>query len=487
MNRGKICKSILLSFCICTSLILPSCSINPATGEQQFTGLMSPQQEVAVGASEHQQIIKEYGGIYNHPGLQAYVNDIGQKLARGSDRRDVQYHFTLLNSPVVNAFALPGGYIYITRGILAVANSEDELAGVIAHEIGHVAARHQAARYSQGVLASLGAVVLSAAIGSEGINEALSIGTNLYMSSYSREQENEADKLGVRYLSRAGYDTMGVSRFLANMENYLNVEVKAAHKPASEFSYFSSHPDTGERVQAAAIEAGRYPPCNCVASARYLPMLRGMIYGDDGTQGFVRGQQFYHPDLDMTFYIPRQYDVDNAPDKLVASGQDGTVVMLDIAGKHGQTTARDYLERVWLKGQPLAGRVETIDVNGKVAATLSVSGKYKGKVVDVRMVAIEWGPEQVIRLQMIIPARAMAAGIEDLKRMTYSFRHMTPFERKTVRPYSLQIITAKSSDTIGSLSGQMNVETMTTERFMALNGLTPSSRITSGQMYKVVK
>ena len=186
-------KTILLTS---TLITVTACSTNQATGRNQFTGLMPASQESQIGAQEHEKILAQYGGVVKDAALRNYVAAIGQKLVPYTERQDVQYTFTLLDSPVVNAFALPGGYVYITRGILTLANNESELAGVIGHEIGHVTARHSAERYSTSVLTGLGASILSAVINVNGASQALGLGANLYLSSYSRSQEHESDDSG---------------------------------------------------------------------------------------------------------------------------------------------------------------------------------------------------------------------------------------------------------------------------------------------------
>ncbi len=217
-------------FLILPILILSACSTNQATGRNQFTGLMPASQEAQIGTQEHQKILKQFGGAVKDKALRDYVTRVGEKIVPHTERKDVKYTFTLLDSPVVNAFALPGGYVYVTRGILTLANNEADLAGVIAHEIGHVTARHSAERYSTSVLTSIGASILSAAIKVDGASQALGLGANLYLSSYSRSQEHESDDLGIRYLSRAGYDTMGMANFLKSLEASSILEKKEAGK-----------------------------------------------------------------------------------------------------------------------------------------------------------------------------------------------------------------------------------------------------------------
>ena len=249
----KICKPLLMCSAIA---LLAGCSTNAATGRTQFAGLMSPQQETQVGASEHEKIVKQFG-LYKNSKLQSYVTEIGKRVSVNTERADVQYKFFVLDSPIVNAFALPGGYVYISRGLMALSNSEAELAGVLAHEIGHVTARHSAERYSHGVVTSLGAAVIAAAVDSTGVSQALGLGSNLYMSSYSRSQENEADSLGIRYLSKGGYEPKAMSSFLNAMQNQSAVDSKAKGEKSGGANYFSTHPATADRVAKTRNESAQ--------------------------------------------------------------------------------------------------------------------------------------------------------------------------------------------------------------------------------------
>ena len=259
--------------------LLASCSVNPATGQQQFAALMSPAKEAQVGMQEHGKIGQTFK--LSKPGepLHEYVNKIGQKLALHTERSDVQYQFFVIDDPMVNAFALPGGFIYVTRGLMAYANNESELAGVIAHEIGHVTGRHSAERYSHSILTTLGATVLSAALDSGTAAQALGLGTNLYLTSYSRGQEHEADGLGVRYLHRAGYAPQGVADFLRNLEAHSDLQARLAGQGnGTGFSYFSTHPRTADRVSETVAIAATYPDNNGIVEREgYLKRIEGMI------------------------------------------------------------------------------------------------------------------------------------------------------------------------------------------------------------------
>jgi predicted Zn-dependent protease len=238
---------------------------------------MSPGQESSVGASEHQKVEQQFG-FYNDPKLTAYVNEVGNKVTKDTERADVQYKFYVIDSPIVNAFALPGGYIYVSRGLLALANSEAELAAVLSHETGHITARHSAERYSHGVVTSLGAAVLGAAVGSDGVSQALGVGSNLYLSSYSRGQENEADMLGLRYMTRGGYEPSAMSSFLKSLQNDTSLESRMQGGDGGDStSYFSTHPATAERVSSTLSQAANYPKGGAVNHDRHLQMIENMI------------------------------------------------------------------------------------------------------------------------------------------------------------------------------------------------------------------
>ena len=206
-----------LALATTTPLLLSGCNVNPATGEEQFTAFMPPEEERRVGTQEHPKLVKAFGGLYDDPELQRYVASLGRLLQLTSEQPEPPFTFVVLDSPEVNAFALPGGYVHVTRGLMALANDEAELAGVIAHEIGHVTARHSAERYSHGLVAGLGAALLGAVIDNRTVSDIAQLAAGAYVKGYSRSQELEADMLGVRYLSRSGFDAIAMSSFLETM------------------------------------------------------------------------------------------------------------------------------------------------------------------------------------------------------------------------------------------------------------------------------
>jgi predicted Zn-dependent protease len=474
-------KPLLKLFTLASLIVLDACSVNPATGEKQFAALMSPQQEVSVGATEHDKIVKQYG-LINDPSLTAYVNKVGQRVTRETERSDVQYKFFIIDSPIVNAFALPGGYIYISRGLLALANNEAELAAVLAHETGHITGRHSAERYSTGVVTSLGAGLLSAAIGSTGASKAIGLGSNLYLSSYSRSQETQADSLGLRYMSRGGYDVQAMPSFLYAMQQESALEGRLAGKDTVGASYFSTHPATAERVGQTSGELTQYPKGGDLNRSTYQSAISGIVYGDNAEQGFVRGQSFYHPALGFTFSVPEGFNLVNQPAQIIAMSPTGAVVIFDMAEGAGDPLS--YVQG-WAKGAEVKDP-QRVTVNGMEGATAAFQGSVNGKAMDIRLLAVKWNG-QFARFQIAFPQGTPAAAIEDLKRMTYSFRAMTAAEKNSIRPQKLVTFTASSGDTVESRAARLPFDNNKIERFRVLNGLRPNEELQAGQMYKTIE
>lgn len=468
-----------------TTLTLAACSVNPATGEKQFTAFLPASQEASVGATEHQKVQQTYGDFVTGP-VADYVSRIGQKVAANTERSDVQYQFFVLDSPVVNAFAIPGGYVYISRGLLALSNSEAELAAVIGHEIGHITARHAASRMSQGMLAGLGAAVLGAATGSDAVGQIATVGSDLYIKSYSRDQEHQSDELGVRYISRSGYDPKAMAQFLSNLDAQTKLDKRIAGQEEGEgMNYFSTHPVTSERIARASSVAAGYPAgANVDNNDVYLSMLNGLTYGDSEEQGFIRGENFYHPRMGFMFSVPSGFVLNNTPSEVVATHSGGSVIILD-SGRDDQ--GRDplaYLTQNWMKANPPTG-AESITVNGLRAATAAFAGSVNNQSVIIRVVAVEWKPGQFFRFQMAVPQNAGTAVVEGMKRTTYSFRTMTAQEKQSIRAQRIRTYQAKAGDTAAAVAQQMAFPNYREERFRVLNGI-GGGNLVPGKMYKVI-
>ncbi len=477
-------QKILIAALGFVTLGLLGCSTNPATGKQQFTALMPASQENQIGASEHQKVAEQFG-FYDDPKVVGYVNEIGRKIVPHTERGDVQYKFYVIDSPIVNAFALPGGYIYISRGLLALANNEAEVAAVLSHEVGHITGRHSAERYSTAAVTSLGANILSIALdGGAATNQAIGLGTNLYLSSYSRSQETEADSLGLRYMTKAGYNPAAMPRFLSSLQAQSGLEARIDGKQQG-FSYLSTHPATSDRVSATLASSNAYPQSGTTGEDTHMRVIDGMVFGDSAKQGFTKGQTFYHPDIGFAFDTPSGFKIENQPEAVVATHTNGSAIVFDIGANKGRLDPATYLHQIWIKGEAVQNP-QNITVNGMNAATATFSGRVNGKPAMIRLIAIEFEPEKVARFQIAIPQGASSAAVEDLKRASYSFRRLTAQEKSSLRPKQVRIITAGANDSIESLARHMPFDKYNEDQFRVLNALVPGEALKPGNRYKTI-
>jgi predicted Zn-dependent protease len=427
--------------------------VNPVTGQTERSA-MSEQDEIAEGKKGHQAVIAEYG-VYNDPKLQAYVNDIGQKLAKQSHRANLTWTFTVLDSPEINAFALPGGYIYVTRGIMAYLDSEAELAGVIGHEIGHVTARHGAQRATRQQNAGIGviaATVLGAVLEGAGVGGATDLASQVsqtaaagYVASYSREQELQADQLGAEYLARNQYNPQNmveVIGVLKNQERFAADAAQAEGKAArSGNNWLASHPSNDKRLadiqQIAAKYKGQYGDDG---RARYLQAVNGMAFGESREQGVVRGRNFYHEGLGIALTAPAGWQIQNSPEAIVlanAAGDAGLIARL-VPAKAGST--HDEVIRNVLK--PTDGKTEKRTLNGLAATHFTGTvrnAQGQSKAVNLTLVSGPGGRNYALQYAAKDAAALQRAG-EQLREAESSFRAMTAADRTAARPWSVKTV-----------------------------------------------
>jgi predicted Zn-dependent protease len=480
------------------ALALGACAQNTATGRMQFVTLSS-EEEIKLGREEHPKVLEAFGGAYENPKVAAYVQRIGAGLAAKSELTDLKFTFTVLNSDIYNAFALPGGYIYITRGLLALMGSEAELASVLGHEIGHVTARHTAERLARTNAANIGATILSIGVAIlTGSGEAGNLAgqasgaiAGTVLASYSREQEFEADSLGVRYMATLGYDPEEAADMLAKLGEGTKLEMRIAGRPADEadqYSILQTHPRTADRVRAA-LEAARQQGLQTVANPRqnvaeYLAALDGMAWGGDSKSGFVKGRRYVHPALRFKFEAPDGFRLMNGEDAVRALGPEGAQIVLD-ARRGRATDPADFLVREWAQGARLHG-VERIQVNGLQAATGMTRLQTRGGNVDARLVAIRHPDGAFYRLLFLSPTQSTARFNEPFRRATFSFNVLTAQEAQE-GPLRVRIVRAGAGDTDQSLARRMATgDRFDLERFRLINGLRDGQNVTAGQSYKIV-
>ena len=497
MIEGFRVRRLLRGVVLITLLFaLPSCSVNPSTGRDSFTAFMSPQEEIQVGREEHPKIIKEFSGEYKDARFNAYVRDIGLRLAKVSDMPNLKFTITVLNDSKVNAFALPGGFVYVTRGLLALAENEAEMAGVLAHEIGHVTSRHSAERYSQGMAANIGLTILSVLTSGSGvggsINQAAGLGAQLYLQGYSREQELESDLLAIKYMSRAGYDPNALQTFFQKMQAHTKLDAAMAGRNANEadqYSFFSSHPRTTDRIAQAMRLAQTTPVRNPrVERVAYLTRLNGLTFGDDRAQGVRRGRTFSHPDLRFEFIVPPNFTMLNASDKILARGPQGSAIIFDMVPSLQSRNIRDlrsFIISQW--GANLGLRqVERIIINRLEAYTGTSRVRAKDGIKDIRLIAMRGQDGLIFRFAFLTPPNLTASLSTVLRHTTYSFRRLSAAEAAAVRPLRIKVIPVKAGDTVQSLSARQPLEQFRREWFGLINGIGPNQQLRLGQLIKII-
>ena len=450
--------------------------------------LVTPEQERQIAETEHPKILAQFGGEFADPAIKAYVGDLVKKLGKVSNRPDIEYRVTILNTPVVNAFALPAGYLYTTRGLLALAGSEAELAGVMSHEIGHVTARHTAQRYGRATLAS-GLSGLAGILNSTLLQQAAEMGSQLWIQSFSRDQEFQADELGVTVMARAGYDPKAMASFLSKLQQYSELQAVLAGRSVSEadqFNLFATHPRTADRVGRATAEAGLVG-ANKGREERepYLQRIDGIIYGDDPAEGVVRGRVFAHPAMKFRFEVPEGFQILNGTADVTAQGPNGAAIRFDAAPEKYSGPMRGYVADIWAKQQPLSA-VEGLTVNGMEAGSATARLTTQSGPVDVRLTAIRFAPDLIFRFQFVAPSPIAAQLAPDYGKVTGSFRRLSDAEAAAMKPLHLRLVKPGRGDTAEKLAQRMAASDRQVERFRALNGLRADQQVAAGQMYKIV-
>lgn len=474
----------------CSALALGAagCAVNPATGQRNFM-LMSPQDERRQGAELHPEVVKEFGGVYDDRKISQYVAAIGGRLSDATESPDQTYTFTVLDSPVINAFALPGGYVYITRGLMALASDEAELAGVLGHELGHVVARHAAQRYSRGIIVGgiaglLGAVTRSEAVGSV----VAGVGGVAFLQPFSREQELEADRLGVRYITRSGYDPGAMTSFLSKMRENSRLEAKIAGRDPDEVDardIMSTHPRTVERLHQAMQLAGATAGQGRRDQDSYLARIDSMIYGDSPRHGLVRGRLLVNPVERYRFEVPDGFALKSLPDAAIAISPVKLLIQFDSAETPFGGTMTNYIAQEWAK-ELTVKQLQPITVNGMAAATAATTLDSRSGPVSVHLVAIRFDARRIYRFLGAAPRESAGLLPAALRESVFSFRPISSAEAAAIRPWRIDVVQVRSGDTSYGLSRRLPFESLQQERFRVMNGLRADQALRAGAMVKLV-
>ncbi|GAB5347375.1 M48 family metalloprotease [Alteriqipengyuania sp. 357] len=488
MSRRKI---LAFASPLALALSLSGCA---AVGGGNIPSANTPitQNEAQQGREYHSQILQEFGGAMQG-NTAGYVRGVGQKIAVQSGLASTPGAFTvsLLNSSVNNAFATTGGYVYTTRQLVTLMNNEAELAAVLGHEVGHVAARHsqrrQQAQQQNTLLGAAGAILSGILLGDSQLGSTLGRaalqGSQLLTLGFSRDQEREADVLGVRYLSQAGYDPQAMSTVLESLARQSSLDAQLQGRDnASLPEWASTHPDPASRVrETATLAQGR--PGTTLNREVFLRNIDGLIYGDDPEQGIVEGRQFIHPQLRFAFTAPQGFYLVNGTQQVTINGQSGQAE-LRVAQSSGSLTqfVSQAFQSLSSQQQRINPQIQTTTVNGLPAAYGTARANSGNGQVEVIVFAYDMGGGQTYYYQAIAPAGRASV----FTPMFNSFRRISAAEADQVVPRVLDVVTVQRGDTVSSLSRRMAYSNGQEARFRVLNSLDSNEGLQAGQQVKIV-
>ena len=474
------------------ALLLAGCSSSLLTAGAppgSLPGIVARQvqqqpQAPAPTSREHQRILTAYNGAYEDPKLEALLNQTVAKLVAASERPEVHYRVIILNSASVNAFALPSGQLYVTRGLIALANDTSELASVLSHEMSHVIARHAAIREDQARQVALVSRVVQDVLSDPETGALALAKSKIALASFSRAQEFEADGIGVGIAARAGYDPYGAARFLTSMGR--NAELKSGsgqtHIDPRAPDFLSSHPATPERIKNAQASARQVnaPGAGDRDKGAYLAGIDGLVYGEDPSEGFVRGRRFLHPRLGFTFLAPEGFTLDNTAQAVLGVKESGgQALRFDAVQVPAEQTLSEYLISGWIENiDPKS--VEAVVINGLPAATATA----KGDQWVFRLYAVRFGTDVY---RFIFASKRMTAEVDHAFRESVgTFRRMTLAESQAAKPLHIKVVTVAPGETVERLASRMAIADRALERFRVLNGLGANDRLSAGDQVKIV-
>ncbi len=479
----KYMRITVLGFCLVGFLFLIfSCALNPVSGKHELM-LLSEADEVKLGRQTDAEVVKEYG-IFEDPKLTAYLNYFCQRLGKVSHRPQLSYRFKILDASVVNAFAVPGGYVYFSRGILATLNNEAELAGVMGHEVGHIAARHSAKQYSKAQLAQLGLGVGTILIDSPILTGLTQLGVGMLFLRFSRDHEREADDLGVEYASKTGYDATQLASFFETLER-MNPGSDRSGLPG----WFSTHPSPQDRVQVVRMRAKEWQQKLNLRDSKinrdsYLREIDGLMFGDDPRQGYVEENVFYHPNLKFQFPVPVKWKLNNKPSQvqMVSEGEDAVILLSAISGSSSREAAREFIT----KTGAYVIRSDGIQVNGLPSQRVISEVRTQKAVYRLMSYFIEkeknvfvfHGLTSIERFQNYGPL------FENTMRQ---FRELSDPKRIHVKPDRIRIRSAKATDTLENVLRSFGVPNEKLREMALLNGKNLDQVIPANTLIKVVE
>ncbi len=472
-------KAFFLVLVLC--LAAASCAVNPVTGKKELS-LISEEQEIALGQQTDVEIRQQYG-VYGDFGLNNYVHSVGKTLGPYTHRPQLDYHFAVLDTPVVNAFAVPGGYIYVTRGILALMTSEAELAVVLSHELGHVNARHSIKRMSEMMLVQTGLAIGGAVSKTlADISGLASVGIQLLFLKYSRDDERQADALGVAYARKGNYNPAEMITFFDSLEKYGDLSGKGRALPG----FLSTHPLTSERIQNVKLMLTEADQGLETKSQTYLRRLDGLVYGDDPRQGYVEAQTFYHPEMAFSFSVPSGWTLNNMPSQVVMVSKDERAAIILQAEKTADNLA-DYAKKraSEIKGSELVGE-DRLTVRGLSSFhQLYNVFQENAETLRMRLSLIRKGV-YIYTFSALAPVSGFRNYDPDFRRSTQSFAELKGTSSLRRNPLRVRIIEANGRQSLQEIFADKGIKKEMWPTVALMNGMGLETKPASGQLVKVV-
>ncbi len=483
-------KRILFNAVLLTAAILLviSCAVNPVTGKRQIM-FMNEAQEVALGVSYDPQVLASFG-VYDDPELQAFVQARGTEMGKLSHRPNLEYHIKVVDSPVVNAFAVPGGFIYLTRGIIAQLTSEAELIGILGHEMGHITARHSVSQQTKqqlGTLLLIGGMIASEKLATYA--EQAMQGMQLLFLSFSRDNEREADALGSEYATKLGYDGTKMAEFFQVLDK-MNMASSQGGVP----TFLSTHPDPGDRYNSVIRNTKAWQdklklPSYKVNADSYLKLIDGMVYGEDPKQGYTDDNTFFHPELKFKFSYPAGWTLTNAPTQVTVQPADGkALILFTLSNQRSlQAAADSTLAQYGLKLQ----RSERRTVNGMPAIVALSKQESKNQstgavsVTSVLSYIIEYGSFYYVFHSVAAEADfPNYASIMESSMKT--FAKLTDTNRLNVKPRRIQVKAVQRTGTLANAFTAFGMKQEMMNELALLNNIELTDQVQAGKLIKIV-
>ncbi len=473
-----------------TGLLLTACATNPVTGDSDFV-LMSEDEEIRLGQKYRTEVMKEMPA-YENPALEEMVQRVGKQLAAHSHRPHLAYQFTIVDSTSVNAFALPGGYIFITRGMLAYLNSEAELAAVLGHEIGHVTARHSVRQQSTATVTGILGAVVAASTGIDGADSLTSMAGTAIVRGYGREHELEADRLGAEYLAKSGYDPDAMLEVVGVLKNQETFEVAIARQEGREpnvyHGLFSTHPDNDARFREVINAARRFKTGTTTRIGRdsFLLRLDGMTFGNSEREGIVRDNRFYHKDLDFSLTFPKDWRIDNQPQRIIAApGNNDGLIQMTVAEIKGQLSPQQVMKQVMQLKNMRQGKA--FSSGGLKGYTAVANGDTPYGLRRVRYTVVSRDGSAYIFAGAASDRKNQGKYDAAILATAKSFHPLTAAERKLATENKLDIIRATSGMTYAGLARRSPINDYPEEQLRLLNDQYPTGEPEPSRLLKVVR